>query len=265
MGMIIPNKSTIAEEEIEVPYGREVRESGSTARDRERERVPRGSRADEDRSDYGEDEGEENGRPGGLAALSARLQAVGDEDEEAGRSGEDYFDKVSMGRTSAASDRSYARGGRNSVGAEEELRREYEYKIATMQQRITGLEREVEESREKERAWAKGEERVRAVEDELRELRHVGVNGCVQRNPIDNCLQRMEEKTTAMFTLQQELETLRQERAREQEAAARRSREDEEELQILRERCERLEEERVGGGQVSGLFITPMCLLNVVI
>ena len=177
--MIIPNKSTIAEEEIEVPYGREVRESGSTARDRERERAPRGSRADEDRSDYGEDEGEENGRPGGLAALSARLQAVGDEDEEAGRSGEDYFDKMSMGRASAASDRSFARGGRNSVGAEEELRREYEYKIATMQQRITGLEREVEESREKERVWAKGEERVRAVEDELRELRHVSVDLCV--------------------------------------------------------------------------------------
>ncbi|KZT69736.1 hypothetical protein DAEQUDRAFT_765322 [Daedalea quercina L-15889] len=237
MGMIIPNKSTIAEEEIEVPYGREVRDSGSTARDRERERAPRGSRGgDEDRSEYGEDDAEEGDRrPGGLAGLSARLQAVGDDDDEAGRSGEDYFDKMSLGRTSATSDRSFPRGGRNSVGAEEELRREYEFKIATMQQRITGLEREVEESREKERAWAKGEERVHAVEDELRELR-----------------QRMEEKTTAMFTMQQELETLRQERAREQEAAARRAREDEEELQILRERCERLEEERAGGGQARG-------------
>jgi hypothetical protein len=37
--MIIPNKSTIAEEEIEVPYGREVRESGGTAvDDRQRDR-----------------------------------------------------------------------------------------------------------------------------------------------------------------------------------------------------------------------------------
>lgn len=263
MGMIIPNKSTIAEEEIEVPYGREVRDSGSTARDRERERAPRISRADEDRSDYGEDEPEEGSRPGGLAALSARLQAVGDEDEEAGRSGEDYFDKMSIGRTSAASERSFARGGRNSAGAEEELRREYEYKIATMQQRITGLEREVEESREKERAWAKGEERVRAIEDELRELRHVSVGRCVKGSATDYRVQRMEEKTTAMFTLQQELETLRQERAREQEAVARRSREDEEELQILRERCERLEEERVGGGgQVSWSFATFVHLLT---
>lgn len=179
MGMIIPNKSTIAEEELEVPYGREVRDSGSTTRDRERERAQRGSRADEDRSEYGEDEPEEGSRPGGLAALTARLQAVGDEDEEVGRSGEDYFEKMSMGRTSAASDRSFARGGRNSVGAEEELRREYEYKIATMQQRITGLEREVSESREKERVWAQSEERVRAIEDELRELRHVSVHPCI--------------------------------------------------------------------------------------
>ncbi|TFY56445.1 hypothetical protein EVJ58_g7646 [Rhodofomes roseus] len=101
-----------------------------------------------------------------------------------------------------------------------------------MQQRITGLEREVEDAREKERIWTKGEERVRAVEDELRELR-----------------QRMEDKTTGMFTMQQELETLRQERAREQDAAGRRARDDEEELQILRERCERLEEERGGGRQ----------------
>ena len=65
-----------------------------------------------------------------------------------------------------------------------------------------------------------------------------------------------------MFTLQQELETLRQERAREQEAAARRAREDEEELQILRERCERLEEERAGGGQVSGRLAVPMHMLS---
>lgn len=179
MGMIIPNKSTIAEEELEVPYGREVRDSGSTTRDRERERAQRGSRADEDRSEYGEDEPEEGSRPGGLAALTARLQAVGDEDEEVGRSGEDYFEKMSMGRTSAASDRSFARGGRNSVGAEEELRREYEYKIATMQQRIAGLEREVSELREKERVWAQSEERVRAIEDELRELRHVSVHPCI--------------------------------------------------------------------------------------
>lgn len=66
-----------------------------------------------------------------------------------------------------------------------------------------------------------------------------------------------------MFTLQQELETLRQERAREQEAVARRSREDEEELQILRERCERLEEERVGGGQVSGHPATSILFLKM--
>lgn len=48
-----------------------------------------------------------------------------------------------------------------------------------------------------------------------------------------------------MLMLQKELDELREDHAREKELAARRAREDEEELQILRERCERLE---AGGG-----------------
>lgn len=59
-------------------------------------------------------------------------------------------------------------------------------------------------------------------------------------------LQVAEEKTTAMLQLQKELEELREDREREQELSSRRAREDEEELQILRERCDRLEGE--GGG-----------------
>lgn len=49
--------------------------------------------------------------------------------------------------------------------------------------------------------------------------------------------------------MQKELDQLRNDRSREQETAARRARQDEEELQILRERCERLEVQR-GGDQV---------------
>ena len=55
--MIIPNKSTIAEEDIEVPYGRDARESGSTA----------GEEPDPDEME------------GGLSALTRRLGSV-DED-----------------------------------------------------------------------------------------------------------------------------------------------------------------------------------------
>lgn len=61
----------------------------------------------------------------------------------------------------------------------------------------------------------------------------------------------MEEKTAAMFSLQQEIDGLRQERTREKEMETRRAREDEDELRILRDRCEQLEAERASGGQVS--------------
>ncbi|OCH92044.1 hypothetical protein OBBRIDRAFT_774139 [Obba rivulosa] len=243
MGMIIPNKSTIAEEDIKVPYGREVRDSVGTATD-ERTRGEPGRETDTD-------DGERSPPPGGLAglsALSARLQADADDDDGAGRSGEDYYDKMSFGRASVASDRSTgvsgigARmlgGGRVSVGGggggggedSERLRREYEFKIATMQNRIAGLEREVEDAQQREQKWAESEERVRALEDELEEFRR-----------------RAEEKGVAMLTLQQELEALREDRARDKEIAVRRSQEDEDELQILRDRCERLEAER-GGDQ----------------
>ena len=47
-----------------------------------------------------------------------------------------------------------------------------------------------------------------------------------------------------MRALQKELEELREDRARDREREVRRHQEDEDELQILRERCERLEEER---------------------
>ncbi|KAI0759954.1 hypothetical protein BD413DRAFT_594323 [Trametes elegans] len=228
MGMIIPNKSTIAEEEIEVPYGRDPRDSSSTAMEHE---PPQPARA----------------RAGGLSGLSARLQAADGEDDDGtgGRSGDDYYDRMSYGRQSAASDRSGGAvsgigarmlsgggGGRTSVAGEEQerMRRDYEFKIATMQTRITGLERDLEDVQERELKWLDGEKRVRAMEDELDELRR-----------------RVEEKGGAMLALQQELETLREERSREKDMAARRQQQDEEEIEALRERCERLEMQSSGG------------------
>ena len=61
MGMIIPNKSTIAEEDIEVPYGRELRDSTGTAMD-EREKSMEQSREDSDGDD-------DLRSPGGLGGL----------------------------------------------------------------------------------------------------------------------------------------------------------------------------------------------------
>jgi protein SPA2 len=59
--------------------------------------------------------------------------------------------------------------------------------------------------------------------------------------------QRAEEQSAAMRTLQKELEELKETRQREKERETRRAAEDEEELQILRDRLEKLEEERSGG------------------
>jgi hypothetical protein len=54
-----------------------------------------------------------------------------------------------------------------------------------------------------------------------------------------------------MRALQKELDELRELRAREKEREMKRAQDDEEELQILRDRCESLEEEReIGPGRV---------------
>ena len=47
-----------------------------------------------------------------------------------------------------------------------------------------------------------------------------------------------------MLALQKELDNVREDTQRSRDREIRRSRQDEEELQILRDRCERLEEER---------------------
>ena len=192
-GMIIPNKSTIAEEDIEVPYGREVRDSTGTAVDereqRGRDRIGAGAAKDPFRDQSGErsrgtdTEGDDDFRSptgglSGLSALSARLQASREDEEEdeggrssaaGGRSGDDYYDKMSFGRASVTSDRSAGRGGRTSVNGEEheKIRREYEFRIATMQARITGLERELEDAHSRDADRAHSEDRVRRLEDEL--------------------------------------------------------------------------------------------------
>ena len=58
-----------------------------------------------------------------------------------------------------------------------------------------------------------------------------------------------------MRALQKELEELREDRARDRDREHRRQGEHEEELQILRDRCETLESERAnGGGGVSDLL-----------
>ena len=122
-------------------------------------------------------DGEQESSPmvGGLNGLSARLKQVDEEGDLPARNGvpntgEDYFDRASYGRISVASDRSASR----IPGEEEEkIRREYEYKIATMQNKIAGLERDLEDAGEKGRINADGNARAAQLEQELNEFRNV--------------------------------------------------------------------------------------------
>lgn len=197
-GMIIPNKSTIEEEYIEVPYGRDARESGSTTID-ERERSRETSQdasliggltdgEHDSASDYPSPLSPRS-PPAGLSGLSARLKGVDDDEDDGatsghgGRSGDDSYDKLSYGRSSVNSDRSVGgigsrvAGGRASVSDDQEkMRRDYEYKIATMQTQITNLQRDLGDAGEKERKWKDGEARVRQMEEELVGLRRVSTN-----------------------------------------------------------------------------------------
>ncbi|ETW81255.1 hypothetical protein HETIRDRAFT_318900, partial [Heterobasidion irregulare TC 32-1] len=115
--IIIPNKSTIAEQDAEVPYGRDARESGSMA---------------------GEEPGL-NEMAGGLSALT-----LGSIDEDAGgrSGGDEYYDNMSLGHASVAPDL-LLKNSRTSNGAGgecEKMRRDDEFSNVTMQSHIAGLE-----------------------------------------------------------------------------------------------------------------------------
>ena len=183
-GMIIPNKSTMEEEYIEVPYGREQRESNATIDTPNTESMRDNPLNDDSASEYQGGLMSPRSPPGGLSALSSRLRDVQDEDENdqamgGNKSGDDYYDK--FGRASVSSDRSmnnptgHHRGAsRASIADEQEkLRRDYEYKIATMQNQIASLQREVADSSQAVAKWKEAEARVQQLEDELDNLQHV--------------------------------------------------------------------------------------------
>ncbi|CAA7259162.1 unnamed protein product [Cyclocybe aegerita] len=229
--VIIPTKSTMEEEYIDIPYGRDARESGVTTID-ERDRVPDGrdnglEEPPDSASDYPSPMSSRS-PPAGLGGLAARLKGVEDDDDvvPGNRSGDELYDKY--GRSSVDSSRSNGMGsrlmgGRASVSEDaEKMRRDYEYKIATMQTQITNLQRDLGEAAANEKKRQESELRVRNLEEELMGLR-----------------QRAEEQSATMRILQKELDDVREARQRE----ARQAQEDREELAIFRDRCNKLEEE----------------------
>ncbi|KAF9528478.1 hypothetical protein CPB83DRAFT_766575 [Crepidotus variabilis] len=216
--MIIPNKSTMEEEYIDIPYGRDARDSGTVDGDRSA-----GLGVDDppdSASEYASPLGTRS-PPVGLSGLAARLKGVEDEDDTmlGNRSGDDVLDRY--GRASVES---RMVGGRTSAMTEdiEKIKSEYEYKIATMQSQISTLQRDLSNAREDEKRQQESDVRVRQLEEELAGLR-----------------QRAEEQTATMRSMQKELDDLRQARERE----LRQAEDDREELKIFQDRCNKLEEE----------------------
>lgn len=173
--VIIPNKSTMEEEFIDIPYGREARDSGVTTIDERQGDPARDGRETEppdSASDYPSPMSSRS-PPAGLGGLSARLKGVEDEDDlgPGNRSGDDLYDKY--GRSSVDSTRSAGgnavnsriMGSRASLSEEtEKMRRDYEFKIATMQTQITNMQRDIGDAADKKK---ESEVRVRQLEEEL--------------------------------------------------------------------------------------------------
>lgn len=130
-GMIIPNKSTIAEEEINVPYGNDDEDTrdmdGSESGDTSPAKAPQLEPIRSNSQGFG-----------GLGNTLINTPISPTED---GRGQSEYYDQLSLGRASVASSvLNGSRATREDREAAEQMRSEYEFKIATMQNKIATLE-----------------------------------------------------------------------------------------------------------------------------
>ena len=175
--VIIPNKSTIEEEYIDIPYGRDGRDSGFE----ERHGGP-GDESHESASDYPSPMSTRS-PPAGLGGLAARLKTMDDDDDMQGsRGGDDAYDK--LGRPIEAS-RSSSRitGGRTSVSDDaQKMRTEYEYKIAAMQTQISNMQHDLNNAIGAEKLYQEGERRVKQLEEDLSGFRQVFVFSLTRSN-----------------------------------------------------------------------------------
>ncbi|EJT96676.1 hypothetical protein DACRYDRAFT_102761 [Dacryopinax primogenitus] len=266
LGVVNPMKSTMAEEEIEVPYGRDDAEDrpGSSASASDERDPYRGERllVDEEEEEEGNRSPILTGpstatlREGGLSALAggfgvreyenapdkvARAGARGESDrvrvelpDDAGDDGDgdgdeastasrgvsEFYDKMSFGRVSVASSGGVGHrktGEREGVEVEK-LRREYELKIATMNNRIQSLEAELSEVT---RSRDGSVQQLQAVREETVKVRDLA-----------------NDQASQVAQLKQDLEDVRAARDREAEDAAARAQQAEAELELVRESFE---------------------------
>ncbi|KAG8752017.1 component of the polarisome, partial [Ceratobasidium sp. 423] len=156
---VTPNKSTIAEEDIQVPYGRDEGTEDEDYDDDDSKRPLSG-----DRNGHTKKPSQGGLNALGFNLLSAPMSPTSDDGTPInglnGRTNSDYYEKMSFGRASVTSSQGGGGGGEKR-GEVEEIRRDYEFKIATMQSKMASYD-------EKSRGDA---ERIRTLEGELRDVR----------------------------------------------------------------------------------------------
>ncbi|CAE7230326.1 unnamed protein product [Rhizoctonia solani] len=157
---VTPNKSTIAEEDIQVPYGRDEGTEDEEEDDDDTKRLV----GEESRNGHTKKPSQGGLNALGFNLLSTPMSPTSDDGTPMnglnGRTNSDYYEKMSFGRASVTSSQGGG-GGEIKRGEVEDLRRDYEFKIATMQSKIATYE---------DKSRGDGE-RIRTLEGELRDIR----------------------------------------------------------------------------------------------
>ncbi|KAG8703773.1 component of the polarisome [Ceratobasidium sp. 395] len=187
---VTPNKSTIAEEVIQVPYGRDE----GTEDEDEDDRNARRPSSDEDPSRHSKKPSQGGLNALGFSLLSTPLSPTSDDGALPnglnGRAASDYYEKMSFGRASVSSSQGGGGGERRNTEIED-VRREYEFKIATMQSKLSALEDKARSESERARTL---ENDARGATDRERELRRTLSERDAEIRKIDGELVRVRER-----------------------------------------------------------------------
>ncbi|KAG8737151.1 component of the polarisome [Ceratobasidium sp. 428] len=187
---VTPNKSTIVEEVIQVPYGRDE----GTEDEDEDDRNARRPSSDEDPSRHSKKPSQGGLNALGFSLLSTPLSPTSDDGALPnglnGRAASDYYEKMSFGRASVSSSQGGGGGERRNTEIED-VRREYEFKIATMQSKLSALEDKARSESERARTL---ENDARGATDRERELRRTLSERDAEIRKLDGELVRVRER-----------------------------------------------------------------------
>jgi chromosome segregation ATPase len=211
--VVVPNKSTISEEVIEVPYAKH---------DEDEEEIvmrPSSSQSQRREADVG------NTRDSRQSSVRGHSRA---EDRDYSRDA-----RTSVASTSLSASRQQppasvkptlsASNSASDLIREQRVRGDLEAKLTGMERRLQGLEKELEDSGRRER-WER--ERTRELEEEVRGLK-----------------ERAGGHATSLRSVQQEVEDAQAALDAERQRAEGRRREDQAEIVNWRQKCDALEEE----------------------